>query len=1399
MKTPTSQRRPRGVSEKQARRTGSREAKKTKRAGARKMLFNGHMRDDEQLAFQAVVLANVSDAILATDPQYHITYWNAAAERLYGYTAEEVLGRQAREVVGPEVTSEQSSAYVRELEATGRLQFESVQHDRAGNPLLIQSTCTTLRGADGRLLGYAWVNRDVNVQRRDEQQLRQQAELLELTHDAVIVRDLDRRVTFWNRGAESLYGWNRADAVGRPLRALVRTQFAQPLAAIEAQVKRKGRWEGEVVQTTRTGRTIQVASRWSLQRDAQGQPIAILEINTDITERKRGEAEISRLNADLEARVSERTAAFEMANNKLKQEIAERQRIEDELRAAEQQANDLIQYAPTAIYDVDLRTGRLTRVNDAMCQMTGYTREELLTMHPYTLLSPESLAVVQERVSKARAGETPSEIVEYGIKTKDGRELYVLLKTRLIYEGGTGVRAFVIAHDITERKLRELNAAFLGDIERDLARLSLPGEMMRAVGNKITRHFDAARLIFAEVDPARDQMTTFYDNRAPDSDKALRTVRLSDHASEEWVREQKAGHALVVDDLIGDPRFADRAPMFEEWGIRAQIIAPFTMDGRLRFVMVLQCAKPHHWRADEIELCMELTARLYPAHQRARAEAARRESEERLRERTAELERSNRRVVETLESIQDGFFALDRNWRFTYINQRAANNVGRNPGELIGQNLWEAFPEIEGTAHETNYRQVMEGGAPAHFDLEGVLTNSSYDIRVYPSAEGISVYWIDISERKRMEDALALSEERFKSLYQSLPYLALVFQKRGGEFVLTDHNQAAIPFTRGGIAALVGHTARELYAERPETLEYVERAYAERTTLRRQGPYRLITTGEDKYLIQTFAYAAPDQVLLHVEDITERKRAEEALRSSEAELRALLAAMTDVIIVLDKDGRYLKIAPTNFSLLYRPAAELLGKTLGSVLPSAQADLFVGKIRQALDTRQPVDLEYEMPIGAQSAWFAATISPMLEDTVVWVARDITERKRAEEALRESEERFRVVLENSRDAAYRWNLQTKRYDYMSPVIEHILGFSAEEFTHLKIEELLERFHPDDRAYIRQMLQETLARDGAMGTLEFRFLSKDGQYRWLSDNLSVLGDAAGRPLYRVGILRDVTERKQVEEQIKALNRDLERRARELALANKELEAFSYSVSHDLRTPLATVDGLSGLLQQQYGASLPEQGQRYLELVRTGTQQMDILITSLLGLSRLSRHALQKQPVNMTALVREAWESLQEETSSDLAMEVQDLPEAEADPVLLKQVWVNLLANACKFTRKREHARIRVGSERVSELQGYKVSGWEDSSREGDNFETAPPKGAPKPGALEQVAYYVRDNGVGFDMEQVDRLFGIFQRLHDEEEYEGTGVGLATVARIIHRHGGNVWAEGEVDKGATFYFTLG
>jgi PAS domain S-box-containing protein len=377
----------------------------------------------------------------------------------------------------------------------------------------------------------------------------------------------------------------------------------------------------------------------------------------------------------------------------------------------------------------------------------------------------------------------------------------------------------------------------------------------------------------------------------------------------------------------------------------------------------------------------------------------------------------------------------------------------------------------------------------------------------------------------------------------------------------------------------------------------------------------------------------------------------------------------------------------------------------------------------------------------------------------ITQDITESKQTEEASR----RLAAIVESTDDAIVGKTLNGIVTSWNQSA-ERIFGYSAHEMVGRSIERIAA---PEDAGFEQRVLD--VVRNGQTSSYETQRVRKDGTRLYVALTISPVRNAEGKIIGASSISRDITDRKRAEEQILQMNLELEQRVKartsELFAANQELEAFTYSVAHDLRAPLRHIDAFTKIIFEDYAAALPAEVRHYLENIRKGSQNMNHLVDDLLNLARVGRQELKRELTPLTPIVNEVIRDMKHETEKrQIEWRIRPLPTVRCDPGLMRQVFINLLSNAVKYTRPRTAAVIEIGQEEVGDSQ----------------------------------AVYIRDNGVGFNMKYANKLFGVFQRLHRADEFEGTGVGLATVARIVGKHGGRIWADSELNQGATFYFTL-
>lgn len=711
-----------------------------------------------------------------------------------------------------------------------------------------------------------------------------------------------------------------------------------------------------------------------------------------------------------------------------------------------------------------------------------------------------------------------------------------------------------------------------------------------------------------------------------------------------------------------------------------------------------------------------------------------------------------------------------------FCNHAVEVLTGYRPGDTPSLDLW--FRTLFGADHERardRFETDRMAGFPAVRRETILRKDGSRRVVEIVGFDGERVICIlhDITDFMDAQELLKEHAERYNVVKST---------SMDGFWVVDRHGK--VVEVNDACCHMLGYSREELLTLSLQQIDATESAEETREHIR-----KIIENGYERFEVRhrrkdgtiidvevsTTFLSASDHFLAFIRDIGERKRTEEALRESEERFRLAMEATSDGVWDwnIATDTGY--FSPSYYRMLgHEPGA--LPATVQTWLDHLHPEDRERAVRANMDCvegkTQSFQAEFRMRTrDGKWRWILGRGSAVTRDAegralrLIGTHQDITDRKVAEEALRNRERLLRDAQRIGHLGTYDYDITVDRWE-SSPELDSIFGISA---SHPKdFRSWLALIHPGHRqrmeTYFLSLLSEKHWFD-----MEYKIIRpSDGEERWLYGTGEFTFDDDGRPVRMIGTIQDITDRKQAEEAILQLNRDLDRRVMErtaqLEEAIREQESFSYSVSHDLRAPLRHINSYSGVLLEDYGDRIPGEALHYLERIGTASRRMGQLIDDLLELSRVGRIELRKQTVNLSKKAMTIAAMLQE-TEPDRSVEwviAQGLT-AKADTTLIRQVLLNLLGNALKYTARLPRARIEFGSTTVDGEQ----------------------------------AFFVRDNGAGFDMAYENKLFRPFQRLHGGE-FPGTGIGLATVQRIIQRHGGRVWAEGKVNQGATFYFTL-
>jgi PAS domain S-box-containing protein len=1149
---------------------------------------------------------------------------------------------------------------------------------------------------------------------RAEQELRASEERLRLATEATRMgtwdRDLKGGGLFWSPSMERLMGYEPGTFPGtfEAFSELVHPEDWSVLTTAQQKARSNGgHYQAELRFILRDGRI-----RWGLVYgrmlfDAQGQPNRLVGIDLDITE------------------------------NKL---------AEQSLRESEARHRAVTETASDAIITIDAEN-TIVFANQAAQQIFGYSAEDLLGQS-LTKLIPTYLRD-QHETSLKRYTETGERHIswqrlEFPGLHRSGQEIPLEISFGEFKRGGqlffTG-----IMRDITERK------------QADRA-LRKSQQLLDAIINNSTA------VVYVKDVQGRYLLTN---RRYEELFQVTREAIIG-----------KTDHDLFAKEHADAYRAFDLRVLAARTPLTAEEVA--LLNGEIHTYISIKCPL-YDEAGDPYAVCGIST----DITELKRAEQVMKESQARL--------------AGIISSARDAIITIDEEQRITLFNAAAEKMFGYQAEEVIGQSLGPLLPERFRQAHQGHILDFSRTNVSRRsMGLLGEIYGLRCNGEEFPIEASISqlevngrkvftVILRDITERLQSEAALRESEARFRLMVEGIRDYAIFMLDQTGR--VATWNDGAQKLKGYEAEEIIGQHYSIFYLPEDKSAGVPERnlkvAAAEGRCedegwrLRKDGSLFWVNT-----VITAVHNEAGELVGFSkiTRDLTERRQVEEDLRKSEEHFRIIFGGAGVGNVECDAvTGRFLLVNQKMCEITGYSVEELLTLNFNDITYPADRVQSFALYQRFVNQEIPhysVEKRYVRKDGSL-VWVQAS-STLLCDTAgnpwrtVAVIQNIDERKRAEAALRESEYNLATaqriahigswiaeVSETGELTSLAWSEEAFR----------IFGYEPQSLT-ITHEEFFRRVHPDDRASIERAMEAAL-KENVPYALEHRIILADGGVRILYEQAEVIRDSqTGKALKVVGTVQDITERRRVEEEIRLLNAGLEERVAlrtdELAAANRELEAFAYSVSHDLRAPLRAIDGFSRILLEDYAADLSPDAEEYLHLVRSNTQQMGHLIDDLLSFSRLNRQPLKKHRVQMEALVRQVLSELQhEQEGRDVIIKLSNLPDCFADSALLKQVLVNLLTNALKFTAQCEKAVIEIG--------------WQDSELEGIG-----------------PVYFVKDNGVGFDMKYDHKLFKVFQRLHRAEDYEGTGVGLAIVQRIIQRHGGRVWAEGALNQGATFFFTL-
>jgi PAS domain S-box-containing protein len=717
--------------------------------------------------------------------------------------------------------------------------------------------------------------------------------------------------------------------------------------------------------------------------------------------------------------------------------------------------------------------------------------------------------------------------------------------------------------------------------------------------------------------------------------------------------------------------------------------------------------------------------------------------------------------------ISDGVVSVDNNWRYTFLNDAAMATHPLSRKETIGKIIWEVHPGMQGTIFWDKYHEAMRERKVIEILDYYAPMDIWFSVKVYPSLDGLTIFYKDITESKKAEQELSKTLKEitdYKFALDESSIVAITDQKGIINYV----NDNFCKISKYSVKELIGQDHR-IIKSGYHPKEFIRNLWVtiangkiwkgELKNKAKDGTIYWVDTTIVPFLDDK---GKPYQYVAIRADITERKQAEDDLAYSEMHFRSLIENSAEGISLTDEFSNNIYRSPAAKKIMGELPKE---NTVSFSHPDDLENIKKKHIEVLKSPGLPVPFQGRfLHASGNYVWLEGTLTNLLHvkgvNAIVTNFRDITQRKEAEEKIIKSEKIHKTIASSIPGSVICLLDSEYRYLLIEGDMLEKLGYSKDELLGNKVEDVMspEVLADVQREFKRVLKGETITRETNRNGYDIisRFIP-------LKDENNVV-----YTIMTVAI--DVTELKNAQRDISELNRGLEEkiinRTEQLKKSNEELEAFSYSVSHDLRAPLRAIIGFTAILEEDYGNKLDEEAKRITSVIKNNTLKMGNLIDDLLAFSRMGKQEIIKTNIDTTSMVQEIVDELIQQNYRNRAISwnIHALPPVNADINTLRQVWINLISNSIKYSGTKAQQHIEIGS--------HQNNG--------------------------QLEFYVKDNGVGFDEQYKNKLFKVFQRLHSAEEFEGTGVGLALVERIVSRHGGKVWAEAKMNEGACFYFSL-